>query len=211
MAKSWIKRKWTPSVGTMLDIVGVPGVMDDGRVWWSWVSFAFEYELAWLMIGAGTALIGGYLVAHAHERITLSGAVAFSPWLFIPRHPPMREFNVPILDAIRHLLESPHSYTRSDWAERNAFTMIHRDALCTGRLPVIGRETDFSAPRRISAWECRRLDAIEVVVMPSPAAPDGVRFVLVEPTTGDPDKDADRLHLRDLRVRSRDLYRIWPK
>ncbi len=65
-------------------------------------------------------------------------------------------------------------------------------------------------PRRISRRECRRLKPMEVAVNATDAAPDGVRFSLVRIKT---DEGCEKLELElcDLRVRSFDLYDLWPK
>ena len=205
----WLKGKWTLGVALTLEVVAVPGVIEDGKVWGLWISSAIGPSGTWAMVGAGLALLVGHYLAKAMDKVTMQHTLAFSPWTLAPRRPTLQEFNLPILDAIRHLLNSPHSYTESRWAERQAFTMLHRE-MCSGRLLVIGKEHDFAAPRRISIWECRKLVPIEVVVMPSPAAPDAVRFVLSKPPSGNADTDEDLSQLSDLRVRSSDLYRIWP-
>ena len=170
------KSKWAGVVGGLLDVVGIPGVIGDGTMWWGWFETVFSYGIAWFMVGVGTLLLFAYIT----DKLTIGGTLAPSMWLLVPRRPPLNGFDTPILTAINHLLDSPHSYTRSDRAERQALTMLYQE-MCSGRLPVIGAKHDFAAPRRISAWECRRLDLREVGVTPSPAAPDGVRFVLATP------------------------------
>ena len=151
-----------------------------------------------------------------HEWTIWAGLAVIALWPLVAfilywRESRRRErFDKTILDAINHVMDSPHSYTRSDWAERKAFDELHK-AMCSGDLPSMGREGDFTAPRRISARECSRLEPREVGVPRTPAAPDGVRFVLAVPLTGRPEQDEARLTLSDLRIRSRDLYRVWPK
>ena len=192
----WLKGKWTLYVGFTLGVVGVPGVIADGKIWGLWISSTIGTGATWAIVGAGSSLLVGHCLVRVMDKVTMQQTLAFSPFALVPRRPPLSEFNLPILDAIAHLLDSPHSYTESSGAERQAFTMLHR-AMCSGQLLVIGKEQDFAAPRRVSIWECRKLVPIEVVVMSSQAAPDGVRFVLSEPPTGDTDADEHRLQLSE--------------
>lgn len=120
------------------------------------------------------------------------------------------QFDTPIRKAIWHLIEtSPHSYTGSSLAEREAFKNLY-EAMCKGSLPVIGKESDFKRPRHISWWECRKLKPREGGVTVTDAAPDGVTFLLIRFKTEEGHKKIEQ-RLCDLRVRSSDLYNLWPK
>lgn len=120
-------------------------------------------------------------------------------------------FDVPIRKAIDHYVSTePHSYTSN--AELHAFRALHR-AMREGVLRVVGSKGEGGIPREISARECRRLTPIMVIVPRLPASPDGVRLDLIDESIGiEPGVEYDDpIGFSGLRVRSNDLYRIWPK
>ena len=163
----------------------------------------FWENVAWALL----ILILLYLARKIRERWK-NLALRFCPSLLSKAS--FEQFDTPIRKAIYHLIEtSPHSYTCSGLAEREAFKKLY-EAMCKGRLPVIGREGDFMMPRHISWWQCRHLKPREVAVNATDAAPDGVRFSLVRFKT-DEGYEKLELELCDLRVRSLDLYNLWPK
>ena len=160
--------------------------------------------MAWSLV----ALLGLWVVSDLYRAFT-QNKIVWKPWPRVLWRGSFHRFDVSIRQAIYHLIETtPHSYTQSSLAEREALNNLYK-AMCDGRLPVIGKEGDFMMPRRISRWECRRLKPMEVVVNATEAAPDGVRFSLILDKTEDGHKV--ELELCDLRVRSRDLYAVWPK
>ena len=119
-----------------------------------------------------------------------------------------KEFDMPIRDAIRHILSTrAHSYESQLMAKRTAFTEIH-ELMCTRRLKVIGADSDFKPPVQIKRKECKEIFPHEVVVPRNETAPDGFLFALIDRRDGD--EHAPR-HYRGLRVRSQQFYKHWPK
>ena len=89
-----------------------------------------------------------------------------------------RSFDMPIREAINHLVYTvPHSSDSADKAERFFFGSLYT-LMCEGKLPVIGARGESAPPRRLSRRECRRHKPIVANVPPSPTSPDGVRFDL---------------------------------
>ena len=123
------------------------------------------------------------------------------------------DFDVPIRDAIDHPYYTvPHSFNSSGKAERRFFPLLY-EQMCEGNPPVVGAKGAGNAPKRISARQCRRLQPREVVIPKNPASPYGIRFNLIdESTMPEPLLEfSGPFGFSGLRVRSRDLYRIWPK
>ncbi len=127
------------------------------------------------------------------------------------------DFDMPIEAAIHHIVDSTHhTFTRSSLAERNAFEQLHK-AMCAGLLPVIGKLGESAVPRKISPRRCKKLQRREM------ATPHGMRFHLTEKgpfkkVTDELKKDSpvfikkdDLFGFGELRVRSEDLYGIWPR
>ena len=84
------------------------------------------------------------------------------------------DFDMPIDAAVDHIVDTTHyTFTRSSLAERNAFAQLYT-AMCSGRLPAIGREGEATMPRKISRRQRKRLDCIEM------ATPQGIRFQLID-------------------------------
>ena len=118
-----------------------------------------------------------------------------------------RSFDVPIRDAVNHLVETnTHTFNSSGGAERYAFEALYKE-MCAGRLSVIGMKGDFDAPERISACKCKKLRT-DVVL-----SPNGVIFSLIDQSK----VPKPLVEFRGppgfigLRVRSEDLYGIWPR
>ena len=124
-------------------------------------------------------------------------------------------FDMPVLRAIRHVIaSSPHSYTWSDAAERAAFLQLYT-MMCQGALRVAGAEGGEFAPlRRIRPRKCRQLEPRECILRSSPAAPDGVAYILSPPLDQVPEEPVaieDTGGFRNLRVPSHDVYKMWPR
>lgn len=131
--------------------------------------------------------------------------------------PPLEEdpFDVPILDAIHHIARTmPTSYLGSGAVERHIFGVLHRQ-MCEGKLPVMGKLGEDGDLERLSREQCKRLVPQEVVVPLHPTSPNGVMFSLIDADTLEERKKSLLSRKLDgyigLRVRSRDLYRMWPK
>ena len=122
-------------------------------------------------------------------------------------------FDMPILEAVDHYVRTfPHSY--QDGADRHAFEVLHK-AMCAGKLPVIGTRGEDAPSERISARRCKRLKPTMIVVPRNWASPRGFRFDLVDkaavPEVPEPLVESDEpIGFTGLRVRSADLYRLWP-
>ena len=188
----------------LLALLGLGGVPDDVKAWAMWLSV---FDAYWVRVTFAIVGVGGIVALYERKRIERVWA-RLRRALNRPNSQSFRQFDTPILSAINHLINTaPHSYTRSDWAEREAFVALY-EKMCSGQLAVIGKKSDFTAPSRISASECRALEPREVVVARTASAPDGARFSLCSPHTDQEDK---QLELCDLRVCSDELYRIWPK
>lgn len=133
---------------------------------------------------------------------------AWTCWDKIKRRYSPNEFDMPIRDAILHVLSTePHSYESQLLAERTAFKEIHK-LICTGKLAVVGVDSDFKPPMRIKPKECRQLFPHEVVVPRSETAPNGYVFALIDRRDGD---EHPVRYYRALRVRSKQFYKHWPK
>ena len=117
-------------------------------------------------------------------------------------------FDTPIRNAIRHILSTEtHSYAGQRLAETTAFRKIH-ELMCAGSLAVVGAEDDFKPPKRIKPKECELLSPSEVVVPRNETTPDGVLFALIDLRDG---ARQNVRYYRALRVRSKQLYKHWPK
>ena len=127
-------------------------------------------------------------------------------------------FDMPIREAIGHLEETvPHSFDRSGPAERVAFKQIHK-RMCSGDLPVIGSTEAFGPPQVIPPAKCGDLMPEEWSVPANPSAPQGVRFCLTQYVDPKWEEGWDGVtqpqvvvQYTDLRVRSVDLYSLWPR
>ena len=120
-------------------------------------------------------------------------------------------FDMPIREAVDHYVRTfPHSY--KDGADRHAFDALHK-AMCNGKLPVVGAKGEESPSELIAAQRCKRLKPRMVLVPKNSASPQGVRFDLFENVgPSQPLEESDGLSgYTGLRVRSTDLYGLWPK
>lgn len=120
-------------------------------------------------------------------------------------------FDTPIREAIDHYVRTfPHSYR--DGADQHAFEVLHR-AMCAGKLPVVGAKGEDAPSKLISARRCKRLKPMRTIVPKNWATPQGVRFDLVEGVeTIEPLVESDSFPgYTGLRVRSADLYGLWPE
>ena len=189
----------------IISLYELPGHLGNLQTWYEWLAMLeILNKISWPLFLIGIALFFAPEIRETWKNL------AFKSFLCVLSETSFEQFDTPIRKAIYHLIETtPHSYTWSGMAERQAFTKLH-EAMCKGRLPVIGKEGDFMMPRRISRWECRRLKPMEVAVNATDAAPDGVRFSLVQIKTDEGNEKLE-LELCDLRVRSFDLYDLWPK
>ena len=122
-------------------------------------------------------------------------------------------FDMPILKAVDHLVRSSsHTFPKGREARHRAAQMLH-EAMCAGTLPVVGSRGEFRERRRISARQCRGLRPQEVVVPRNPTTPLGVRLDLWDKSLNLElgVEHSDPIGFTNIRVRSRDLYRLWPK
>ncbi len=167
--------------------------------------------MAWPNVSAGTwwlvagALAFFWLLATYRNEIRLG----FQKWKIPAKD--LHSFDMPIREAVDHYVRTfPHSYR--DGADRHAFEVLHK-AMCTGKLPVIGTKGERGMPKRLSLRQCRRLKPIRIFVPKNPASPQGVRFDLIdEAVVTDPLAETEEpIGYTGLRVRSSDLYRLWPK
>ena len=150
---------------------------------WEWWGVMINPANLFLALSAVIAIAG--LVSFGRERMRLR----------------VSRFDMPMQEALDHIVGTdPHSFDSPQKAERHFFRLLHRD-MCTGDLPVVGREGEFGTPKHIRARKCRKLKPTEVVSSVKPASPSGVRFSLV---------DDQPTEFTALRIRSRDLYKIWP-
>ena len=162
-----------------------------------------------------TKATDNYIFAGCAVLVVVSLTAILVPWFRhnLARRNDFDDFDVPIQLAIQHLVGTfPHSFNSSGRAKRHAFQALY-EAMRAGKLPVIGTEGEFNTPKRIRTRKCKRLRPIEVIVPPNPASPCGARFHLIddlirsEPLV----EHSGPFGFTGLRVRSKDLYRIWPK
>ena len=94
----------------------------------------------------------------------------------------------------------------------HAFESLHK-AMCDGTLRVIGSKGEGRSPKRISSRKCKRLKPTKVVIPANRSAPRGVRFDLINKSeVPTPLVETDKpIGFTGLRVRSDDLYGLWPK
>ncbi len=169
--------------------------------------------LWWLFLVVATLI-----VERALDAVPLSALIGIAIVLGIAAIPLMfsvsmrrRLFDMPIQEAVDHYVRTfPHSYR--DGADQHAFEVLHK-AMCGGKLPVVGSRGEDAPPKRISARRCKRLKPIRTLLPKNRASPQGVRFDLMESVeaTEPLEENTDFLGYTGLRVRSSDLYRLWPK
>lgn len=122
-------------------------------------------------------------------------------------------FDLPIRRAVDHVIEtSKHSYNSQSGAVRMALQVLH-EAMCDGRLPVVGSWGEGSPPQLIDQQECQQMRPVAVVVPANPTVPNGIRFDLVDKATSE-NPPLHEIHeparFTALRVRSKDFYGLWP-
>ena len=178
-------------------------------------------SLWWLVLGVATVIIERIL----EDVPTLPLAVAATflacialPLMFWPASKDRKkrrfsDFDMPILAAVEHMVQTvSHTWDSPDKAERAFFRSLHTQ-MRAGRLRVIGAEVPDGPLRRISKKKLGSLSPVPRNVPPSDTAPHGVSFVLIdEARLAPPDKQKGPLPgFFDLRLRSKDLYRLWPR
>ena len=122
-------------------------------------------------------------------------------------------FDLPLHRAVDHVVQtSQHSYNSSSGAERMALQALH-EAMCQGRLEVVGSWGEGSPPQLIDQQECQQMQLVAVCVPANPTVPNGIRFDLVDKATLE-NPPLHEIHgpssLTALRVRSNDFYGLWP-
>ena len=180
-------------------------------------------SLWWLVLGVATVIIERLL----EDVPTLPLAVAATflacialPLMFWPaskdrdkRKRRFGDFDMPILAAVEHMVQTvTHSWDSPDKAERAFWRLIHAQ-MCAGRLRVMGAEIHGGRVRRIRKKELAGLTPVPMNVPPSDTAPHGVRFDLIdEAKLKKPEKHRGPFPgFSDLRIRSKDLYQLWPR
>ena len=171
--------------------LGIAGLPANLKAWAEWVD-VIDHAVIWYAL-AGTSLVAA------------TGA-AVRDW----RQSRIRHFDIPIRDAINHIAETvPHTYNSSGLWDRHFFDILYKQ-MCAGDLLVIGMKNGSSPLKRISARECKRLKSEIVAIPANPSAPQGVGYYLVEkalPLLN----EIEFTGYQGLRIRSRDLYKHWPK
>ena len=183
----------------VLHIYDLPGRIDSFRTWKAWLTMNTPIPVEWLLGAIGIML---------------------TVWIFTLEwrgvHAP---FDTPIRKAIRHVVDTTTDSYDRDWlAEDAAFRTLHAD-FCNRRrrLPVRGRDQLLGPLKRISRKKCRTLEPGPLVVPEKPTAPDGIVFALfkqpvqVKPRESSLSGPSPMEFYWSLRVRSKDLYRIWPQ
>ena len=119
----------------------------------------------------------------------------------------VENYDMPIKNALQLLWENvDHTFASSGPADRFFFAQIHKK-MCSGKIPVVGRLGKEGDLRIIPPSECRLLIPIEPVVPINPTALQGVSFVLSPSETEAPPSKM----FWGLRIRSKDLHRVWPE
>ena len=197
------------------------GTSGNAEGWREAGSFMLNAIPSWLMpallVGSGVALVI-YLVGvmpelYGKTRHLLPALFLCwrEMWGRLGPNRDRRSFDTPIREAVDHYVRTfPHSY--KDGADQHAFEVFHK-AMCNGELPVMGAKDEDAAPERLSTQQCKLLKPIMACVPKNWASPQGVRFDLFESVGPSPplEESAGFLGYTGLRVRSADLYRLWPK
>lgn len=183
----------------VLHIYDLPGRIAAFQTWKGWLPMNPPVPVEWVLWSIG---------------ITLTA------WMFILEWRDFRApFDMPIRDAVRHVVATTtNSYDRPSLAEEAAFRTLHAD-FCNRRrrLPVLGQAQDSGPLERIPRKKCRALEPLPVVVPKKPTAPNGIVFALFkQPVPSEPREfsltgPSPMRFYWSLRVRSKDLYRIWPQ
>ena len=171
-----------------------------GGLWWAAITAAF-YELGPDVKRSLKNLFGR---GGAHHQVVLQEHVGVADAVSTAG---FSDFDLSIEEAIDHWVETAaHSFDCQPLAEQAAFKVLH-EAMCAGRLAVIGQKGETAPLKRISRRQCKKLHRIEVTT------PHGMRFHLVDQATKEraPGEYTNALGFSGLRVRSRDLYALWPR
>lgn len=187
--------KFIHACGTLVfAAIGQSGALDglQKAEWWGVVTAP-----ATIMYALAAAFFVSAIVAYTRERRLAS----------------MRFFDIPIRNAIIHAANTTdHSYGDPILRDRHFFQLLHK-RMCVGELLVAGREGEAGMLARIRPRKCRRLSPREIVVPKNPGTPEGIRYCLVDKAADPPVEPLQEVEFRGflgLRVRSRDLYRMWP-
>lgn len=201
---------------------------------WPWPAVLSEVLLATL------SGVWGYLMADGVSALILAaagGAVVSAPlvwWVFrldqqrddeditvlgiSSSQPNLVMFDMPIRQVIDYLGRTvTHTFDRSSLADRAAFRKLH-ELMCSGALPVVGATEIFGVRRRIPPEQCGELTPEEQAVPQNPSTPEGIRFCLIAYADKNWQQNWDGVtqpetlkKYTDLRVRSTDVYRLWPR
>ena len=186
----------------LFHVIGLPGLLDDLSEWKRWLTM-IPNDLVIDLITWAPMVLGISLVLYLRRQ---------------ERRAANTPFDMPIRDAIEHLLASGSIYApyathgRRRQAEMQAFQAIFR-AACGGKVRIAGCEHPDLPPKPIILNECRELKPYDGTVQRSPLAPEGSTFVLgpVNPDTTREHKSSEGGVYWSLLVKSRDLFRLWPK
>ena len=190
----------------LLGIIGIPG---DFKIWMDLVKgMRFSEVVVWLPMLLGVAW-SAYLYRREIRQWTRRGSNN------------EESFDMPIDEAIKYLGRTvQHSFGASRRFDRVAFKMLHKP-MCSGELPVIGSSEQhgvLSVPSVIPPKRCIEMTPEEQVVPIGLSAPDGVRFRLIAYADKNWLDNWDGVsqpvileQYSDLRVRSADVYRLWPR
>lgn len=185
----------TPTVTFAVAVLGLAGLPDDIKTWAEWIGM-IDHAALWYGL-AGVSLVA---------------AMSMAVWDWPQAR--VNCFDTPIRDAIRHVIHTtPHSYQTAQMAADHYFEVLYKQ-MCSGEIGVAGRKGEDGELKRIKKRECKRRRPSPVVVPPNPSSPEGVRYCLVDrtgPSTSSPLQEVTFVEFTDLRVRSSDLYRSWPK
>ena len=184
-----------PTIAFAVGVLGLAGLPDDIKTWAEWIGMIDHAALWYGLLG-----------------VSLAAAMSMAVWDW--RRARVDHFDIPIRDAIRHVIHTtPHSYQTAQMATDHYFEVLY-DKMCSGEIGVAGRKGEDGKLNPIKKRECKRHRPSPAVVPPNPSAPEGVRYCLVartRPLTLSPLQDAPFDGFTDLRVRSQDLYKHWPK
>ena len=178
----------------------------------------------WLVLGVATVIVERFIEGVPTEAlitVAVVGALIAWPMMLLgggKKRAPKKaqkyaDFDMPILSAIEHMVQTvAHSWDSPDKAERAFFRSIHTQ-MRAGRLRVVGAEVPDGPLRRIGKRKIAKLTPVPMNVPQSDTTPHGVSFVLIdEAKLPEPEKHRGPLPgFFDLRVRSKDLYRLWPR
>ena len=190
------------------------GILIGGSLWWLFLRVATV-----IVERTITEVPTGVLVIVAAVLAALALPIIYREW--IKGRPPKRDkrkskfsdFDMPVLAAIEHMKQTvAHQWDSQDKAEWDFWRRIH-EQMRAGHLRVIGAEVPGDPLRRISRRKLAKLTSVTTSVTPSETAPDGARFDLIdEAKSGEPRVTAGSFPgFYDLRIRNKELHRLWPR